>query len=122
MTWEEMVVDEEAMKQIRQDYGFVQARFESADFERVRFQYGVSYRQGHRAGFWRAVEWLRHELLKVDDLTVAEYVTELRKGPGSVFWPLWQDDPKFGATCEQCGHLIVLDKEGLCPDCGWEVQ
>lgn len=50
-----MTVD---LSQVREDHGMVQAHAETVAAERIQGRYGdVSFRQGHRAGWWDA--WQR---------------------------------------------------------------
>ncbi|MGW9587464.1 hypothetical protein [Microbacterium sp. NPDC055455] len=117
MNWNAMVTD--ASNQLRADHGLAQAAAETRAYDRTRM--GVSYKQGHRRGWWDAIEWVLAQQLEWDNLTETEAIEELRKGQGSVFWPLFRDDPTVRIDCERDGPVVVT-AEGYCPHCGWEVK
>lgn len=83
---------------------------------------GTQLKQGHRTGWWEAVEWVLNTQLAIDELTQGELLAEIRKAEGSVFWPLLSADPTLHAECPRCGRGVVIDKEGLCPECAYEFQ
>ena len=124
-TWDAVIRDEEHMHQIREDHGRTQAAYESRRWHRVKHRLGVSWKQGYRSGFWDAVEWVLHLQRRVDDLTAEEIVGELRKGPGSVYYPLWELDPKVWVECpsgvsHNAGARVLVDAEGYCDTCGYD--
>jgi hypothetical protein len=77
---------------------------------------GVSYKTGHRRGFWDGVLYVLQQQALWDSLTEGEAIEELRKGQGSLFWPLFRDDPKILADCPRDGKTAV-GIEGLCDHC-----
>lgn len=111
------------MARVREDHGLVQAEQESLWWEAVgRQSLGVSAKQGHRTGWWSAVEWVLRTQTAMDDLTEGQMLAELRKGAGSVFWPLFAADPKFWVDCPTCRVRVLIDAEGLCPACAHEFE
>jgi hypothetical protein len=110
-----MVTD--ASDRLRTDHALAQAAAETAAYDRTRM--GVSYKQGHRRGWWDAVEWVLQTQLGWDSLTEGEAIEELRKGQGSLFWPLFRDDPRVRIDCPRDG-LVVVGIEGYCDRCGYE--
>lgn len=110
--WDAMVTD--ATTQLRTDHGLAQAAAESRTYDRTRI--GVSYRQGHRTGWWQAVEWVLQTQLGWDSLTEGEAIEELRKGQGSVFWPLFREDPRVICDCPNHGR-VAIGPEGTCDGC-----
>jgi hypothetical protein len=77
---------------------------------------GVSYKQGHRRGWWDAVEWVLAQQLEWDNLTEAEAIHELRKGQGSIYFPLFREDPRIFCDCPNHGRVAV-GPEGTCDGC-----
>lgn len=114
---ETMAVD---MAAVRADHMLAQAKAETASFGGARLSHGVSFKQGHRAGWWEGVEYVLTLQAQMDSLTVGEMLTELRKGPGSIYWPLKEADPTFWADCPRCEVPQLIDVQGLCPACAHE--
>ena len=112
MSWNAMVT--ETVEQIRHDHGLAQAAAETAAYDRTRM--GVSYKQGHRRGFWDGALYVLQTQAMWDSLTEAEAITELRKGTGSIYYPLFHDDPRVWVDCPRDGRVTV-DKTGLCDHC-----
>lgn len=108
---------ESATEQMRTDHGLAQAAAESAAFNPLR--YGTSYRQGHRRGFWDGIEYVLTTLARWDSLSTGEQVTELGKGIGSIFHPLFADDPRVWGDCPQDGR-VTLDRTGICDRCRFD--
>jgi hypothetical protein len=77
---------------------------------------GVSYKQGHRRGWWDAVEWVLQTQLGWDSLTEGEAIEELRKGGASLYHPLFKDDPRVWVDCPRDGRTVV-DATGICDHC-----
>ena len=115
MNWSAMVTD--ASEQLRTDHGLAQAAAESRAYDRSRM--GVSFRQGHRTAWWQAVQWVLTQQLMWDDLTESEAIHELRKGSGSIYYPLFSADPKITADCPRDGRTVV-DATGICDHCFYE--
>ena len=105
------------MEQIRVDHGMAQAKAEDVAFSRARLSYGVSFRQGHRTGWWAGVEHVLTLQSGMDALAASDALAELRKGPGSIYWPLLEADPRFWVDCPRCDARQVIDAGGLCPVC-----
>lgn len=118
---EESLVD---MDRIKADHGRVQVQVEDDLWAASGHtaSLGTGLKQGSRKTFWKAVRWVLEKQLAVDDLTQGEQLAELRKESGSVFWPLWVGDPKIPAECPRCERRVVIDKEGLCPECAYEFE
>lgn len=122
MTWDAAMQHEQALDRIRTDHGLVQAAHETAAVEAMQGRYGtVSYRQGHRRGFWDGVMWLLHQQLRIDDLSGGELARELAKETGSIFWPVKAADPKFWWLCDRCRTRQLFDARGLCDNCGHDI-
>lgn len=119
---EQQVPDRPFMTRIRIDMASKQIPAEDAFWDVRRHNLGVSAKQGHRSGYWRGVEDVLTMQLAVDDLSQGELLGELRKGSGSVFWPLLVHDPKFWADCPRCERRVLIDMEGLCPECAYEFE
>ena len=116
MSWSAMV--EKADEQLRTDHGMAQAYAESASVNSHRW--GSSWRQGHRTGWWQGVEWVLNAQTGWDGLTEYEAITELRKGSGSIYWPLFREDPVLVIECPEDGR-VTIGVQGFCDACGWEV-
>lgn len=108
------------LTQIREDHGLVQARYETAAWTPRIHGMGVSFKQGHRCAWWGAIEWVLKTQAGWEDLTEAEAVGELRKGEGSIYYPLFKNDPRVWVDCPNDGRTVV-GVEGICDSCGWEV-
>lgn len=107
-----MVTDAEDT--IRNDHGLAQAAAETRAYDRTRM--GVSYKQGHRRGFWDGILWVLQQQSQWESLSEAEAIEELRKGLGSIYHPLFADDPKVWVDCPRDGRVTVT-KEGTCDRC-----
>ena len=118
--WDQMVAEEATLNQIRADHGMEQARMETARYAQAGLSFGVSYKQGYRVAWWDAVAWLLRTQNGFDQLTSEEALLELRKGEGSIYWPLLRDDPRISLDCPG-GHRTVVGIEGICDECGREV-
>ena len=109
------------MTRIRKDHGLAQARWETANLPTARQMYGVSWGQGARAGWWAGIQHvltLQHDW---DGLPQDDAIRELGKGEGSIYYPLFSDNPKFWGDCGRCHNRILITAEGICPDCGHEL-
>jgi uncharacterized paraquat-inducible protein A len=90
--------------------------------ERGIHRYGVSFKQGLLAMAGPIIDLVMREQQGFDDLTNAEVIDELRKGPESLYWPLKSADPKAWLLCDRCRTRQLFDAEGICPLCGAEVD
>ena len=106
--------------QLRTDHGLAQAAAATTAWAGNQHRFGVSWHQGHREGWWAAVEWLLHAQTGWEAATEYEAILELRKGSGSIYYPLFYTDPTVWIQCPEDGRTVV-DREGLCRECGWEV-
>jgi hypothetical protein len=110
-----MVTD--AVDQIRHDHGLAQAAAESRAYNHTRT--GVSYKQGHRRGWLDGILWVLQQQSQWETLTEGEAIAELRKGNGSIYYPLFASDPKVFADCPRDGRTPV-DATGICDHCLYE--
>lgn len=115
MSWDAMVAVEST--QLREDHGLAQAAAETAAFSRDR--HAESFKQGHRVAWWQAVEYVLTRQAEWDTLTEGEAIAELRKGRGSIFFPLFEPDPRVWISCPRDGRVTV-GAEGYCDGCGYE--
>ena len=76
-------------QQLRADHGLVEATHESAAWQAARNNYGESFKQGFRGGWWQAVEWVLEAQARWNTLSGDEALAEYDKGSGSIFYPLW---------------------------------
>lgn len=123
-SWDAMLTDEDAAKQIRADHESTFSKWMRRRREVVarRFSW-VLWQKGYTSGWWDAVEWLRHEQMQWESLTAGESIIELRKGPGSIYFPLFSEDPAINADCPGMGgHRTVVDAEGVCPECAYDFE
>lgn len=104
------------MRQIRADHALTQARAETRSWEPFKNRMGTSWHQGHRAGYWDGVRDVLEAQARWEALTEAEAIAELGKGPGSIYHPLFADDPRIWADCPRDGRTTV-GPEGLCDHC-----
>jgi hypothetical protein len=112
--WDAMVTD--AAEQLRADHGLAQAAAETRAYDRTRM--GVSYKTGHRRGFWDGVLYVLQQQALWDSLTEGEAIEELRKGGASLYHPLFKDDPRVWVDCPLDGRVTV-GVEGFCDACGY---
>jgi len=112
------------MDRIKADHGMVQGAFEDAlwALSGHTSSLGTQLKQGSRKTWWAAVKWVLNTQHAIDDLSQGQLLAEIRKGPGSIFWPLLSEDPTMIADCPRCEHAVVIDKEGLCPGCAYEFE
>lgn len=119
--WDGMLAHEASdMGVIRADHGMAEAVAEDLAWEHARGSYGVSYKQGFRAGWWGNLAWLLQMQLRFDTLTEAEALHELRLETASIYWPLLSDARTLRFDCPTCGHQVAISKEGICDECGYE--
>ena len=122
-SWEAAVTAELSLNQIRQDHGAAEARMETLHRrQNGEAFHSVMWERGYRKGWWAAVAWVLEQQHRFDALDASEALAEIRKGPGSIYWPIKSGDPTFHADCPTCGHPTLIDTEGLCRDCGWELN
>ncbi|RLK47648.1 hypothetical protein [Microbacterium telephonicum] len=123
MSWDAAMTAEQNLTQIREDHGLAQANAETVAVRAMAERYGtVSYRQGHRRGWWDGIAWLLHQQTTgFDALTITELVVELRKQDGSIYWPIKHGDPTFWAVCDRCRTNQLFTAEGVCPGCGQDL-
>lgn len=114
MSWDAMITDN--AKQLRQDHGLIQQRREDEAWAAGRLSFGVSFKQGYRKAWWDAIEWLLNAQSRWEDITEAEAILELRKGSGSIYWPLFQDDARVRVDCPRDG-MVTVDQSGICDSC-----
>ncbi|MDR7189744.1 hypothetical protein J2Y46_002570 [Microbacterium sp. BE35] len=112
MSWGAMVAAE--TDTLRTDHGLAQAQAETLAFDRNR--HAESFKQGHRAGWWAAVTYILTRQAEWDELTESEAIRELRKGHGSIYFPLFKDDPRVWADCPRDGRVVVTES-GICDGC-----
>jgi hypothetical protein len=80
-----------ATEQLHADHGLAQAAHETRAWGENRYRYSVSYTQGHRRGWWDAVQWLLAAQAEWDALTEDARTLERAKGMGSIYHPLFRD-------------------------------
>lgn len=105
---------ESASEQIRTDHGRAEAAAETVARDPNR--HGVSFTQGFRTGWWQAIEWVLQQQTMWDSLSTSEQVTELGKGMGSIYHPLFADSPRVWADCPTDGRVTV-GADGACGAC-----
>ena len=111
------------MPVIRADHGLAQAAYETRRVKALAGRMGdVGLRQGLRRGFWDGVAYVLNLQHDMENLTAAQLVAELRKGDGSIYWPVKSDDPRFWDVCDRCRTRQLFDAAGICPNCGMEVE
>lgn len=111
-SWDAMVTVE--TNQLRQDHGLAQAAAETAAFSRDR--HAESFKQGHRTGWWQAVEYVLTLQTMWDELTEGDAILELRKGRGSIYYPLFREDARVWVDCPRDGRVTVTES-GICDRC-----
>ena len=77
---------------------------------------------GHGTGRWSqkaflaGVAWVLGRQGQWESLTEREAILELRKGPNSIYYPLFADDPKILADCPRDGRTAI-GESGICDHC-----
>ena len=122
MTWDAMVTEEQAMNQVRADHGQAAARTLTALHRKMSTLGGfVMLDRGFLQGWWAGIAWVLHmQNHEYDNLTATEAITELRKGEGSIYWPIKKDDPRLWVDCPE-GHRTLVGVEAICDEHGIEV-
>ena len=119
MSWEAMVADEEATRQILTDHHVELASLETRERQRNGATYSSAmWTRGFRQAVEAVIPWLLWKQRRMDELTAQELIAELRKGPGSVYWPVKEADPQFWAVCDRCRTSQLFTASGVCPCCG----
>lgn len=113
-----MSMSERAKEQILADHGMALARIRTATRPRALGGY-VMYDRGFWAGAQAAIQYMYEQLVDGwESMPAHEAVEELRKGDGSLFYPLFADDPAIWADCPTDGRVTVT-VEGFCDSCGF---
>nr|WP_278101130.1 hypothetical protein [Microbacterium proteolyticum] len=112
------------MTRIREDHGRAQQRHEDAMWHSSGHTNGLgtTAKQYHRASWWAGIEYVLNLQHDIDNMPAGELLAELRKGAGSIYWPLKSGDPTFWTRCPRCNVWGLLDIEGICPTCTYEFQ
>lgn len=111
------------MERIKSDHGMAQAHVETVRLAQAKHLVGtVSYSQGHRTGWWDAIRWLLASQEEWDSLTAGAALEELRKGDGSIYWPVFADDKCIWVDCPGCEKPTLIDAQGLCPECAHDFE
>lgn len=113
------MLEEQALTQIKEDH-LISAVSLRALHQPRNLGGTFMYDRGYMRGFWDAVGWLLHMQGEYESLTTGEALAELRKGRGSIYWPLKADDPTFWADCPGCEVRVLVDARGLCDACGFD--
>ena len=77
---------------------------------------GVAQREAFTAG----VQWVKRMQLAWDQVSLPEAIWELRAGPSSIFYPLFEPDPSLWANCPRCDNRVIIRAQGECPDCQYD--
>jgi hypothetical protein len=104
------------------DHGHPIAKILSTWWEKNIFRWGSSAKNGFLEGAKAGIQYVLNLQHQVDNLPVGELLTELRKHEGSIYWPLYSADPKFWAPCPRCHTTVLVDVEGICSECTYEIQ
>lgn len=91
-------------------------------WERAFTRWGTSAKQGYLAGAKAGIQYVLNLQHQVDVMPVGELLTELRKGDGSIYWPLYSHEPRFSSPCPRCHVTTVIDVDGICEHCAYEIQ
>lgn len=91
-------------------------------WERAFTRWGSSAKQGYLAGAKAGIQYVLNLQHQVDAMPVGELLTELRKSDGSIYWPLYSHDPRFHAPCPRCHVTVLIDVQGICVECTYEIQ
>lgn len=82
----------------------------------------TTYTRSQETAFKAAIEMTKTAQLGAGDMSDVEYLTELRKGPLSIYWPVMEADQTFPAYCAGCWRQHVFDERGICDETGWELR
>jgi hypothetical protein len=112
------------MDRVKKDYRDAVGRMQLAHWERNGYSnhLGAAAGRSYRDGVWAGIQLVLNAQHAVDDLTTGELLAELRKGAGSIYWPVLAVDPKFHADCPRCERTVLIDAQGLCPECAHEFE
>jgi len=123
MSWDAAMTDERAMQRILTDHAATFSKAETRERRRNGEAFtSVMWSRGWRAAVETIVPLLIHEQSRWGDLTEQEALTELRKGTGSIWWPVFRNDPTIQADCPPCGRPVVVGVEGICQHCGHTIE
>lgn len=79
--------------------------------------------KAQQEAFTAGVHAYRDLLNGWDALTDRDALEELRLGEGSLYQPLFADDPRLTVDCGgHCNKRITIDERGICDDCGWTLN
>lgn len=73
----------------------------------------------HLSVWTDAVDWVKAQLMQWPHLTEKQAILELRRGPASIFYPFFADEPLIFADCPTCGRVVV-GVEGYCDQCKYD--
>lgn len=112
------------MDRVKSDHRMTVGSMQLAHWERKGYTShlgsapGISYRDG----VWAGIQLVLDAQHAVDDLTTGQMLAEIRKGNGSIYAPVLAADPTFHADCPRCNREVLIDREGMCPECAYEFQ
>lgn len=116
------VTDAPDLDRIREDHAREFAAIETRIVDKYQHLYGtVSLRQGVRHATREVLEWVLATQRAMDRLDTADMVAELRKGAGSLYYPLFEHDPAIWLECPRCDMRTLHTADG-CSDCGHDYQ
>lgn len=112
------------MHRIREHLRGTMTAQQAAHWERKEYtgHLGTAPKHAFQDGFWAGVQTVLDLQHAIDDLTQGELLAELRKGDGSIFWPLLSADPTIAVECPRCDRSVVINREGICPGCRHEFE
>jgi hypothetical protein len=108
------------MAQVQRDHGHALSTLETRLRATIGNRYGTtSLTRGIREGFWAGIQYALTTQQGIDNLDPTELIHELRLGPGSIYWPVKAEDPRFWAYCPHCETETLTSANG-CTDCGYD--
>lgn len=107
---------------IKADHGLAQVRCETERWNVQQHRLGVSFKQGHRSGFWDGVAYTLAMQAKVDELDIDEWLAELDKGEGSLYFTVLAPDPTRRVYCPGDDAFTVINRGGVCDACGYDFR
>ncbi len=81
----------------------------------------MSYSTAQYDAYLAGVRWAKDTMRAWDGLDTVDAVNELRLGRGSIFHPVFANDPRFWPECPRCDMRTLTTVNG-CTECGHDHQ
>lgn len=130
--WDAILTETANLTQAWADHGYPIERLnDHGARDHGAIYYSRMWDRGYREGARQAIGYiLGHQLHRFHDLTVPELISELRKGAGSIYYPIIHtidpgENPQINVECPSdlvhpAGSLQPVTRDGYCLTCSYD--